>query len=255
MRAADALVPFGFTALESEVYAFLLKENPATGYRIAQAIGKPAANTYKAIASLERKGAVSVPDGESRQCVPVAPQTLLDRLGRRQEADRRSALDALKRAAVASAPTPRLTAIHGTESALGLARMMLGGARGHVLLHAHPSLLEALRPEIEAAAPEAPVYVLGSETVALAGVEWIPPRSGHDAGFVLEMAVDTVSGLLATGTGEGSELAGCAGTDHPFGSGVHRLLAAQMAVAEVARILADDGGKKQIARILDSLDA
>jgi len=50
--AAELLVPFGFTNLESEIYVFLLGESPATGYRIAQAIGKPAANTYKAIESL-----------------------------------------------------------------------------------------------------------------------------------------------------------------------------------------------------------
>lgn len=253
MRAAEALVPFGYTALESEVYAFLLKENPATGYRIAQAIGKPAANTYKAIASLERKGALSIEDGESRQCVPVAPQALLGRLAKRYQSDQKGALDALKKVAIPAVTTARLTPVHGTESALGLARNMLGAASGHVLLHAHPSFLEVLRSEIEAAVLEAPVYILGVETLTLMGVEWIPPRAAS-GDFVLEMAVDTISGLLATGSGEGSELAGCAGIDHPFGAQVHRLLAAQMAVAEVAKKIAEDAGKKQIARILDSLD-
>ncbi|RYG79655.1 hypothetical protein EON77_08810 [bacterium] len=206
MRAAEALVPFGFTALESEVYAFLLKENPATGYRIAQAIGKPAANTYKAIASLERKGALSVEDGESRQCVPVAPAALLGRLAKRYEADQKGALAALKKAAVPPAATARLTTIHGTESALGAARAMLGAARVHVLLHAHADLLEALAPEIEAAAPDAPVYILGAESVEIAGVEWIPARGKGDEGYVLEMAVDTSSGILATAADAGGEL-------------------------------------------------
>lgn len=255
MRAAEALVPFGFTALESEVYAFLLKENPATGYRIAQAIGKPAANTYKAIASLERKGALSIEDGESRRCVPVPPAALLGRLAKRYEADQKGALSALRKAAVPPAETARLVAVHGTESALGMARAMLGTARGHVLLHAHPDLIEALAPEIEAAAPDAPVYILGTESMEIPGVEWIPPRTGGDDGHLLEMAVDTASGILATSAGAGSELAGCAGIDHPFGAQVHRLLAAQMAIAEIGKKIAEDAGKKQIARILDSLDA
>jgi len=66
--SVKALADLGFTNLEAEIYAFLLQESPATGYRIAQAIGKPAANTYKAIQSLEQKGAVIVEAGSSRMC-------------------------------------------------------------------------------------------------------------------------------------------------------------------------------------------
>ena len=74
MTGSDALVPFGFTALESEIYVFLLGESPATGYRVAQGINKPAANTYKAIQTLQSKGAILVEEGSSRFCraVPIA---------------------------------------------------------------------------------------------------------------------------------------------------------------------------------------
>src|SRR5690348_5292210 len=80
--ASQILVPFGFTGLESEIYAFLLKESPATGYRIAQAIGKAAANTYKAIEGLQQKGAVLIEEGASRSCRAVPPDELLARLTR-----------------------------------------------------------------------------------------------------------------------------------------------------------------------------
>ncbi|MDO8629132.1 MAG: helix-turn-helix domain-containing protein, partial [Phycisphaerales bacterium] len=72
-QVIQTLVPLGFTPLEGEVYAILVAESPATGYRVAQAIGKPVANTYKAIESLERKGAIVVDDGESRLCRAVPP--------------------------------------------------------------------------------------------------------------------------------------------------------------------------------------
>lgn len=49
----------GFTGLEADVYTALLAESPTTGYRVAQALGKAVANTYKAIASLEAKRAVA----------------------------------------------------------------------------------------------------------------------------------------------------------------------------------------------------
>lgn len=255
MKAGEALVPFGFTALESEVYAFLLGEAPATGYRIAQGIGKPAANTYKAIQSLERKGAVTVEEDEGRQVTPVPAPELLARLGKRYESDRKAALAVLKKASAPVVATPRLVTFAGTEAALAAARGILSGASGHVLVHGHDEYLEELRPEIEGAAGEAAVYVLGHGGVGLAGVEWIPPRSDVGAGWVLEIAVDLRSGLLATAGSEGGELAGVVGADHPFGAEVHRLLAAQMALAEVARLLGEDAGRKRIARVLESLDA
>src|SRR5580704_2378142 len=90
-----ALAELGFTNLEAEIYAFLLQESPATGYRIAQAIGKPAANTYKAIQTLEQKGAVIVEDGTSRMCRAVSSDELLSRMTREFELRRSSAQSTL----------------------------------------------------------------------------------------------------------------------------------------------------------------
>ena len=62
----QSLMALGFTGLEAEIYAFLLGQSSVTGYRVAQALGKPAANTYKAIESLERKEAVLIGYGLKR---------------------------------------------------------------------------------------------------------------------------------------------------------------------------------------------
>jgi hypothetical protein len=51
-KSVQALQDPGFTGLEAQVYVFLLRHAPATGYRISHAIGKPTANTYKALAEL-----------------------------------------------------------------------------------------------------------------------------------------------------------------------------------------------------------
>ena len=45
----------GFTELEESVYTYLAQKSSAIGYRVAQPIRKPVANTYKAIESLEEK--------------------------------------------------------------------------------------------------------------------------------------------------------------------------------------------------------
>ena len=47
--APPSLVDLGLTPLEAEVYRFLLGAPGSTGYRIAQATGKPVGNSYKAI--------------------------------------------------------------------------------------------------------------------------------------------------------------------------------------------------------------
>ena len=59
----NALCELGFTEIEALVYAYLAQGGPATGYRISHAIGKPTANTYKAIATLGQQGAVQVDEG------------------------------------------------------------------------------------------------------------------------------------------------------------------------------------------------
>ena len=48
----------GLSDLEANVYIWLLENNRSTGYKIAMQTGKPIANTYKALKSLEKKGAV-----------------------------------------------------------------------------------------------------------------------------------------------------------------------------------------------------
>ena len=70
--AVESLQELGFTETEALAYAGLVPISPATGYRVAQAIGKPAANTYKALESLEAKGAVLVESGAVRPLAAIS---------------------------------------------------------------------------------------------------------------------------------------------------------------------------------------
>src|SRR5688572_1961049 len=85
----------GFTPLEAEVYTFLVKESPATGYRVAQALGRPVAVIYKTLDSLTAKGALIVDNGPTRHCRAVPAQELLGRLERCFEERRAAAAKAL----------------------------------------------------------------------------------------------------------------------------------------------------------------
>lgn len=80
--AANLLVEFGFTELEAEIYLYLLGASPSTGYGVAKGIKKPAANTYKSLQTLSKKGAILVEEGPTKQVSAVPYSELLDRLER-----------------------------------------------------------------------------------------------------------------------------------------------------------------------------
>ncbi|MEZ4654217.1 MAG: helix-turn-helix domain-containing protein [Candidatus Eisenbacteria bacterium] len=123
----------------------------ATGYRIAQSIGKPAANVYKAIDTLIQKGAILVEEGEARLCRAVPPNELIGRLSsqyRERLDDARNALARLERIE----EDERIYQIRNREQVLARAVGMLRHAESVALLDLFPVPLEALRGEIEAAA-------------------------------------------------------------------------------------------------------
>ena len=65
-KLSGLLREMGLSELEATIYIWLLGNKRSTGYKIATKIGKPVANTYKALKSLERKGAV-ISDNTSKK--------------------------------------------------------------------------------------------------------------------------------------------------------------------------------------------
>lgn len=147
----DALHGLGFTELEALVYACLLRESPATGYRVSHAIGRPTPNTYKAITSLAQKGAVVVDDGDSRLCRAVPPQEVLAGLERRFQADKARALTALQSIAPSSGDD-RVYQLQSAPQALERARALLERATKLVLLDLFPGPCAALQDALVKAA-------------------------------------------------------------------------------------------------------
>jgi sugar-specific transcriptional regulator TrmB len=82
-ESVGILTTLGFNELEAIAYAFLVENSPVTAYRVAQGIGKPVANTYKAVESLREKGAVLVDETGNKLCRAVPPAELLRKMERR----------------------------------------------------------------------------------------------------------------------------------------------------------------------------
>ncbi|MCC6244251.1 MAG: TrmB family transcriptional regulator [Gemmatimonadaceae bacterium] len=167
---ARHLIALGFSELEADVYVFLLRESPATGYRVAQAIGRTAANTYKALESLEARGAVHVEEAESRLCRPVAPEELLRAMEVTFARHRDKAAKALREVSPRAADDG-VYRIKTASQVFEMCRTVLQNAERVALLDAFAAPLERLRePMSEAVARGVRIAVLTYEPFHLPGV-------------------------------------------------------------------------------------
>lgn len=194
-QSVTALMDLGLNQLEAEVYALLLSESPATGYRIAQALSKPAAGIYKAIESLAKQGAVDLDDGETRLCRAVPVDELLAQLEGRFSERKRRAADALARIRPAEADD-RVYQLQTPEQVFQRCREMLSRCERITVVGIYPGALEVLRSDIEQAArggTQIVVHAYGEAT--LSGVEVIRARTSRSSlarwpGEWINMAVD-----------------------------------------------------------------
>lgn len=172
-RLVDTLRELGFTDLEARVYLHVLRSGPETGYAIAKAIGKAGANTYKAIESLQEKGAAEVDEGEPRLCRATPPVELIARLRRRTEARLGEAERELERIGGPD-DDDGVYQMRDAAQVVERARQMLAGAERTVVIDVFPALARALAAELIAAA-ERGVAVVGLfyEAIELPGVEVI----------------------------------------------------------------------------------
>jgi sugar-specific transcriptional regulator TrmB len=147
-QAAESLEKLGFSELESLIYCFLLQESPATGYRISHAIGKPTANTYKAIVGLARRGAIVVDDSAGKLCRAVPHSELLDRIGREFSA-RKDQADRLLSRIRPAAGDDRVYQLLDVEQVLERIRAMLAAAKSIVLADVFPKVLPQIAADLE----------------------------------------------------------------------------------------------------------
>ena len=143
-RAPSTLQALGFSEIEALVYCYLLTNSPATGYRVSRGIGKPVANTYKAIADLKDRGVLGVSNDDKTIARPISPEELLGRLDGEFQGHRTRA--AAELAKLSREPDDEhVYRLSTTEEVLSRARAMMDGAQKIVLIDAFPGFWDALR--------------------------------------------------------------------------------------------------------------
>lgn len=147
-----ALTAFGFNQLESMVYCELLRQSPATGYRLSQRIGRAPANIYQALKALLQKGAVLEESdaADATSYVPVPPDQLFASLRSGFMTRTEAALEALRE--VRNPPKQdTLSQLRTASQVIERARAMIDNARQTIIFDMVPELFDLLAPELRAA--------------------------------------------------------------------------------------------------------
>ncbi|MBC8063424.1 MAG: hypothetical protein H7Y17_01225 [Chlorobia bacterium] len=246
---AETLVPFGFTALESDIYIFLLRESPATGYRIAQGINKPAANTYKAIQTLQTKGAILVEEGANRTCRAVPLAELMNRLQKDFESRRKDLEKQLK--SIRRPPEDdRIYILRSRDQILSRVREMLSTAKATALLKLPTFAIHAIEGDIEKCAERGvQVSVLTSDPLEIDGVDVTPVSLEKNDGIcvVIDASQTTAGSVLQEGDCE------AVWTQSATLASIHFIgLSAEIALGQIAGMLASDEKRSRMIRAIEN---
>ncbi len=199
----DLLQRLGLNHLEAEVYALLLGcGEPTTAYGIGKALGKPTANVYKAIEALARKGAVIVEEGEPRLCRPIPADEFISQL-------KAEFLDTADRASLGlsdlgePAPDEGVYRLESVSLILERCRLMLQRAERIAVVDAFPQALQAVRPDLAAAASRGvELYVQAYKPTRIRGAHVVETRQSaeileHWRSQQLNCVIDGREALLA----------------------------------------------------------
>jgi sugar-specific transcriptional regulator TrmB len=147
---ADSLLQdfrqLGFTEYEARVYMRLLAESPATAYEIAKATGVPRPNTYNALESLAKRGAVQPISENPVRYVAAPPDRHLTNLGRQTMALCASLAGNLARLRTPD-DDPYVWNVQGEAAIHRKVGEMIGESRGNIWIKASA---DVLRPHAEA---------------------------------------------------------------------------------------------------------
>ncbi|MBU0754337.1 MAG: hypothetical protein KJ645_04310 [Planctomycetes bacterium] len=141
----------GFTALESEIYVYLLQHSPATGYKIAKGIGRSFTNTYKALSGLQSKGTILVDEGDTFICRAVPIEELMDQMEARLRVQRERIVTSVNQLPL-SKGDHRVYHMAMVDQVYERFRRMLLAGEERVLAELFPEPCARLRSTVEEAA-------------------------------------------------------------------------------------------------------
>ncbi len=198
----NLLTEIGMSKFEAEVYIALLKNPNQTGYKIANITGKALPNTYKALNSLQKKGAVVAEStSKSKQFTAVPIEEYMDRLESKFSKQREAIVKSLRDVG-SDVEEEGIYRIEDIDQIAAKARRMIEHARNQIVVDAYPDPLNKIKTLLEQAAERGVrVFVHAYEPIEIKGAEvnWYP-QQGELTPFPwswLNMMTDASESLLS----------------------------------------------------------
>ena len=239
MSIEKSLESLGLTQIEALAYTYLVANPSSTGYRVARGIGKPTANTYRALESLSRKGAVLQDRATTPSFRALTPDDLLARLEH----------DFMKRKSAAAEKLAKLQPDEGDERIYALsspdqvltrARIVLASARKLVLIDTMTTHATAFENEI-AEARNRRVRVLIRDGVRSPGT--LPS---------LRMVADAREVLLAAFDHDEARVREAFWTRSAFlARSMHNAIASELCCARIEAMMADGLSVDEVEAVVE----
>ncbi|MBN1327166.1 MAG: hypothetical protein JW996_04385 [Candidatus Cloacimonetes bacterium] len=212
----------GLSELEANIYIWLLENKRSTGYKIAGQIGKPVANTYKALKSLQRKGAVISDDSSGTIYFDTIPaEEFLNKLESEFRHKRENIIAEVNNLEIKQEPTG-IYELHSKELVFEKVKSMINTTRKQLLIDGFPAPMKVLKDLLtKEFTSTKSIYIKNYDGDLIDNVHQIqasiPDLTYTELnGQWLIVLRDTVESLIAFFNKDGSELIHAVWTQDPF---------------------------------------
>ncbi|MCK4695487.1 MAG: hypothetical protein KAT74_06980, partial [Candidatus Cloacimonetes bacterium] len=205
----------GLSDLEAKVYIWLLENKRSTGYKIAVEISKPVANTYKALKSLEKKGAVVCDNSSNKTYFDTIPvEEFLNKIEKQFIKQRKKIINEVKKLDVQQEPIG-IYELRSAELVYEKAIGMIKTAENTLLIDCFPAPMKIIKGHLtRKRSKEISIYVKNYSGKDIDNVIQIKAANAELPiteleGQWLVVLKDTVESLIAFFNKEGTELNHC----------------------------------------------
>ena len=221
-KFSDKLQELGLNDLERTIYIWLLENNRSTGYRIADQINKPIANTYKALKSLETKGAIiSDNSSKTKYFDTVSVEEFLNKLERVFLNTKEQIIEEAKKLQVKQ-ESGGIYEIKSAELAYEKAINMINTAETTLLVDCFPAPMAIIKKYLtDKSSEDISIFLKNYCDTEIDNINQIksenPELPVEDvSGEWMIILKDTTESLIAQFTKDGSELKHCIWTKDSF---------------------------------------
>ena len=212
----------GLSELESVIYIWLLEHKRSTGYKIAGQIGKPVANTYKALKSLQNKGAVLSDDSTGTTYFDTIPvEEFLNKLENEFSRKKEKIIQEVEKLDTRQDSTG-IYEIKSQELVFEKVNSMIKSTKSQLLIDGFPVPMKIIKDQISKYRPDdISVYVKNYAGEKIENVHQIQASIpdflySELNGQWLIVLRDTIESLIAFFSKDGSELIHAVWTQDPF---------------------------------------